>query len=104
MAQNDTKMVAEHARQSNLDRLDIRHAFWPGDLCLLRAPAAGKLKRNALGPYTFDRYVGWRSVNTEIVGANGISRTVSMVNLRTLNGRTHMDVYRNLVEEGQDLH
>ena len=82
-------MVEEHARRADLERMDIRFVFRTGDLCLLRAPTGGKLKRRAVGPFTFVKYVGWRGVNAEIVGVSGKVRTVSAVNLRPLDVRTH---------------
>ena len=56
---NDRKMVQEHARCADLDQLDVRTAFNPGDMVLLRSPRPGKLKVRAVGPYTFLHYVGW---------------------------------------------
>ena len=89
IARNDAKMVEEHARRADLERMDIRFVFRTGDLCLLRAPSGGQLKRRAVGPFTFVKYVGWRGVNAEIVGVSGKVRTVSAVNLRPLDVRTH---------------
>ena len=101
LAHNDTKMIAEHARRSDLEKLDIRTAFLPGDLCLLRAPSAGKLKRQATGTFTFVRYVGHRGVNAEIVGVQGTLRMISLVNLCPLDHQMHINGYRAVVEEGR---
>ena len=70
-------------------------------MCLLRAPSGGKLKRRAVGPYTFLRYVGWRGVNAEIAGASGTRLTVSAANLHPMDPRTHVDQYTRRVEQGQ---
>ena len=53
LARNDAKMITKHASRSNLGKLDIRTTLQPGDLCLLWAPLAGKLKRRATVPFTF---------------------------------------------------
>ena len=78
-------MVEEHARHTDLALQDVRCMFTAGDLCLLRTPGGGKLKRRAVGPYTFARYEGWRGVNAEIVGAAGKRITVSAANLRPMD-------------------
>ena len=93
-------MVEEHARRTDLVLQDVRFMFTAGDLCLLRAPGGGKLKRRAVGPYTFARYVGWRGVNAEIVSAAGKRLTVSAANLRPMDPRTHVDCYACRVEQG----
>ena len=48
IACNDAKMVEEHARRADLERMDIRFVFRTGDLCLLRAPS-GKVKAAGRG-------------------------------------------------------
>ena len=93
-------MVEEHARRTDLVLQDVRFMFTAGDLCLLRAPGGGKLKRRAIGPYTFARYVGWRGVNAEIVSVAGKRLTVSAANLRPMDPRTHVDRYARRVEQG----
>ena len=84
-------MVEEHARRTDLALQDVRFMFTAGDLCLLRAPGGGKLKRQVVGPYTFARSVGWRGVNAEIVSVAGKRLTVSAANLRPMDPRTHVD-------------
>ena len=59
LAHNDQRMIEEHTRQTDLALQDVSFMFSAGDLCLLRAPSGGKLKRRAIGPYTFGCYVGW---------------------------------------------
>ena len=51
-------MVEEHARRTDLAVQDVRFMFTAGALCLLRALGGRKLKRQAVGPNTFARYVG----------------------------------------------
>ena len=82
---NDRKMVQEHARRADLDQLDVRTAFNPGDMVLLRSPRPGKLKVRAVGPYTFLHYVGWRGTNAMIQGRSGQTLTVSVANLRPVH-------------------
>ena len=74
--------------------------FTAGDLRLLRAPGGGKLKRQAVGPYTFACYVGWRGVNAEIVGVARKRITVLAANLWPMDPRTHVDRYAPKVEQG----
>ena len=93
-------MVEEHARRMDLALQDVRFMFTAGDLCLLRAPGGGKLKRRAVGPYTFARYVGWRGVNAEIVGTAGKRITVLAANLQPMDPCTHVDRYAPKVEQG----
>lgn len=93
LAHNDRRMIEEHARQTDLALQDVRFIFSVGDLCLLRAPSVGKLKRHAIGPYKFGHYMGWRGTNAEVVGSDGRRLMVSAANLRTLDPRTHMDCY-----------
>ena len=81
LAHNDWRMIEEHAQQTDLALQDVRFMFSAGDLCLLRAPSSGKLKRCAIGPYTFGRYVGWQGTNAEVVGSDGQRLTVSAANL-----------------------
>ena len=67
-------------------------------MCLLHAPGGGKLKRRAVGLYTFLCYTGWCGVNAEITSATGVRLTVSAANLRPLNPLTQVDEYVHRVE------
>ena len=58
---------------------------------MLPAPSGGKLKRCAVGPYTFVCYVGWHGVNVEIVGLAGKLLTVSAPNLHPMDPCAHVD-------------
>ena len=95
---NDRRMIEEHALQTDLALQDVSFMFSMGDLCLLRAPSGRKLKRCAIGPYTFGHYVGWQGTNAEVVGSDGRKLTVSAVNLRPLDPRTHVDRYMRRAE------
>ena len=98
LARNDQRMVEEHVRRTDLVVQDVRFMFTAGDLCLLRAPVGGKLKRQAVGPNTFAHYVGWRGVNAEIMSVVGKRITVSAANLQPMDPRTHVDHYARKVE------
>ena len=98
LVHNDWRMVEEHARRTDLPLQDVHFMYYTGDLCLLKAPSGGKLKRRAISPYTFGRYVGWQGTNAEVIGSDGRKLMVSAVNLRPRDPRTHVDRYTRRAE------
>ena len=87
-------------QRPDLDLVDVRFVFWPGDMVLLQTPWPGKLKARTIEPFTFLHYMGWRGVNARICNIAGVEQVVSAANLKPLNPLTHVDWYLEVVEQG----
>lgn len=71
LSARDVQMKDEYSKRPDLAAMDVRYAFTPGSLVIMKQKRPGKLLTKATGPYKFVQYNGSHNVTATVEDAAG---------------------------------